>query len=81
MLKCPLTPTKIKKYLKSYKHEPGHTIKHYGKYDDIMPPKKHIYGMETPISDHVSDIFSNNNNDSGFNKLVNEIKERKYKSH
>jgi hypothetical protein len=48
--------------LKTYKQEFGHTIKHYGKYDDPMPEKNHIYGKETLISDHVEDIFANNLN-------------------
>lgn len=33
------------------------TIKHFGKYDDVLPGEEHIYGRETKPSDHVNEIL------------------------
>ena len=57
----------------------GTSIVHYGKYDDPTPTTHHSYGLESKISDHMTDCIKNKNTD-GYNKVITDINEEIYVS-
>ncbi|CAK69382.1 unnamed protein product (macronuclear) [Paramecium tetraurelia] len=75
----PETPSHIKKYRKSYKHQFGCSILHPGLVDAPKPQGNWVYGRKTDQSDKVGELFRQQ--PQGIRELINEINEQKYASH
>eukprot|EP00771_Trimastix_marina_P001076 gnl/Trimastix_PCT/2118.p1 GENE.gnl/Trimastix_PCT/2118~~gnl/Trimastix_PCT/2118.p1 ORF type:complete len:579 (+),score=164.77 gnl/Trimastix_PCT/2118:2028-3764(+) len=76
----PHTPPEMRRYRQSSNYEPGKQIRHYGTYNDPLPPPGHTFGMTVDPGARASDLISPPPA-SAFQNRIAEMKEKNYHSH